>query len=1171
MVKWFLKAGENNLMQDITLSISNIKEYNQLFNAVKSNKTPILSVGLPPVSKAQLAAALHIETGRPVMILTDDQSSAKRLSDDIATFSEKEVLNIPERDFVMLDVESSSHQYDQARITALWSLTQGKKLIVSSTNAISQFTIPPETLKNAVLTILEGGTYKLNDISEKLIASGYRRSVQVEGAGQFSIRGGILDIFPPQQKTPVRVEFWGDEIDSITYFDIGSQRRGAKTSSVICLPCAETLPNMAEGGINGLCVELTMICRNRSRKHAMLEQNLQRDIELLQQNKTLAAADKYLPLIYKKTATALDYLPEDTIILIDDTSRMRESSKGFAMRIENDIQSLIERGELPPSSGYCLSFMELADALHKFSTIRLDSFLNTVSELEPKAIFHFTIPQMNAYGGQLDMAASDISSYIADGRGVVVLCGSDLRCENMCQILDDHNITAKIIDKMPKAGEVVIRQGTLSAGFDLPESKLTILTEGQLIARRAKKAANKSNRDRVKSYTDLTVGDLVVHENHGIGRFVGMERIKIDGAERDYVKIAFAGTDFLYVPATNLDLISKYIGSGQKSERTKLNKLGGTDWTKAKNRAKAAAKDLAAGLIKLYAERARQKGFAFPKDDAWQAEFEQSFPYEETDDQLRCIEEIKSDMESDRPMDRLLCGDVGFGKTEVALRAVMKCILAGKQAAILVPTTVLARQHFLTAQNRFAGYPMKIELISRYKTASEQKKILEQLEIGMIDLIIGTHKLFNKNIKFKDLGLLVIDEEQRFGVSHKEKLKEISKQVDTLTLSATPIPRTLNMALSGIRDMSAIEEPPHDRHPVQTYVLEYNEAVVFDAIRRELARGGQVYYLHNIVEDIDETASYIQRKMPNSRIGIVHGKMSQRELTKTMTQMADGEIDILVCTTIIETGIDIANANTLIIENADHMGLAQLHQIRGRVGRSSRRAFAYLTYRKGKVLSEISQKRLSAIREFAEFGSGFKIAMRDLEIRGAGNILGPEQSGHMMSVGYDLYLKLLEEAVLEEKGETPKVRTECLADLAVSANLPNNYVPDAGQRVDLYHRIALIRSKKSYSDILDELIDRYGEPPVEAVALLDIALLRSKASKAGISEIRQQKDRLIFNFAKPDIMKMSVLCGDDKFKGRLLLNAGSNPYLSIKINPEETPLELSSKVIDKYNLITEKN
>ena len=515
-------------------------------------------------------------------------------------------------------------------------------------------------------------------------------------------------------------------------------------------------------------------------------------------------------------------------------------------------------------------------------------------------------------------------------------------------------------------------------------------------------------------------------------------------------------------------------------------------------------------------------------------------------------------------MDRLLCGDVGFGKTEVALRAVMKCVLAGKQAAILAPTTVLARQHYLTSKSRFGGYPLKIELLSRYKTGSEQKKILEQLKTGMIDLIIGTHKLFNKKIAFHDLGLLVIDEEQRFGVSHKETLKEMSKQVDVLTLSATPIPRTLNMALSGIRDMSAIEEPPHDRHPVQTYVLEYNEPLVLDAIRRELARGGQVYYLHNIVESIDRTAARLQKELPDARIGVAHGKMAQRELTNAMTQMADGEIDILVCTTIIETGIDIPNANTLIIENADTMGLAQLHQIRGRVGRSSRRAFAYLTYRRGRVLSEIAQKRLSAVREFAEFGSGFKIAMRDLEIRGAGNVLGPEQSGHMMSVGYDLYLKLLEEAVMEEKGETPPQRVECAADLTLSANLPSAYVPDPGQRVDLYRRIAAIRSEDGRSDLLDELIDRYGEPPKEAVALLDIALLRAEASAAGVTEIKQDNGRLLLTFHHADFQRLSILCGDPDYKGRLLLNAGSEPYISLRLKPGETPLAMARALVGKY-------
>lgn len=726
---------------------------------------------------------------------------------------------------------------------------------------------------------------------------------------------------------------------------------------------------------------------------------------------------KYLPLIYPEGATAFDYLPSDTLILIDDTPRLREASKGFAMRIAGDIEALTERGELPPSEGYALTFAQLVEKLRAFAAVRMDTFLNSVPELAPQTLVNFTVTQMNAYGGSLDMAAADIVAYIQQGRAVAVLCASEMRCRGMYEALDLHGVPARLSPKLPPTGRVHIMEGSLSAGFEFPSLGLTVITEGQLLARRArgKTKAKKSNRDRVKSYTDLTPGDLVVHEHHGIGRFVGMESITVDGSVRDFVKIAFAGTDFLYVPATNLDLISKYIGGGSDSEKTRLNKLGGTDWAKARTRAKAAAKQLAEGLLKLYAERAKRKGFAFPADDAWQQEFEESFPYDETDDQLRCVAEIKADMESDRPMDRLLCGDVGFGKTEVALRAVMKCVLAGKQAAILVPTTVLARQHYLTAKSRFGGYPLKIELLSRYKTGSEQKKILEQLKTGMIDLIIGTHKLFNKKIAFHDLGLLVIDEEQRFGVSHKETLKEMSKQVDVLTLSATPIPRTLNMALSGIRDMSAIEEPPHDRHPVQTYVLEYNEPLVLDAIRRELARGGQVYYLHNIVESIDHTAARLQKELPDARIGVAHGKMAQRELTNAMTQMADGEIDILVCTTIIETGIDIPNANTLIIENADTMGLAQLHQIRGRVGRSSRRAFAYLTYRRGRVLSEIAQKRLSAVREFAEFGSGFKIAMRDLEIRGAGNVLGPEQSGHMMSVGYDLYLKLLEEAVMEER------------------------------------------------------------------------------------------------------------------------------------------------------------
>ncbi len=981
-----------------------------------------MAVGLPPVSKAQLAAALHLESGRPVLLLTDDEGAVRRLADDLETFAEKHVLRVPERDFVMLGVESSSRQYEQARISALWHLAEGAPLVTGSVAAFSQTCIPPQMLRDAAFTLTEGENKPLSEITAALTAAGYQRCVQVEGAGQFAVRGGILDLFPPQEAAPVRVEFWGDDIDSMAYFDVGSQRRGARVETLTCLPCAETLPGMAKGGVAGLCAQLTGILKARRKKqHPDLEQNLTRDIERLRETGTLPAADKYLPLIYPQSATAFDYLPPDTLILVDDTPRLREASKGFSMRIASDIEALTERGELPPSEGYALSFAQLVETLRRFACVRMDTFLNSVPELAPQTLVNFVVTQMNAYGGSLDMAAADIASYIGQGRAVAVLCASEMRCRSMYEALDLHDVPARLSPKLPPKGRVHIMEGSLSAGFELPTLDLTVITEGQIIARRArsKSRAKKTNRDRVKSYTDLTPGDLVVHEHHGIGRFVGMESITVDGSVRDFVKIAFAGTDFLYVPATSLDLISKYIGGGEP-EKTRLSKLGGADWAKARTRAKAAAKQLAEGLLKLYAERAKLKGFAFPADDAWQQEFEESFPYDETDDQLRCVAEIKADMESDRPMDRLLCGDVGFGKTEVALRAVMKCILAGKQAAILVPTTVLARQHYLTAKSRFSGYPLKIELLSRYKTASEQKKILEQLKTGMIDLIIGTHKLFNKKIEFHDLGLLVIDEEQRFGVSHKETLKEMSKQVDVLTLSATPIPRTkkiefhdlgllvideeqrfgvshketlkemskqvdvltlsatpiprtLNMALSGIRDMSAIEEPPHDRHPVQTYVLEYNEPLVLDAIRRELARGGQVYYLHNIVESIERTAARLQKQLPDARIAVAHGKMTQRELTSAMThgqvyylhnivesiertaarlqkqlpdariavahgkmtqreltsamtQMADGEIDILVCTTIIETGIDIPNANTLIIENADTMGLAQLHQ-----------------------------------------------------------------------------------------------------------------------------------------------------------------------------------------------------------------------------------------------------
>ena len=1148
-------------MTEITKSITYLKEYRQLKEVLLAGRTPLLAVGLSPIHKAHLAAALGLDTGRPVLVLTDDDSAAARFSSDLQGFAELPVLQIPARDMVMVDVAGVSRGYEQRRLAALDALSSAR-FAVASVQAAAQRTLPPAALQSAVVTIAAGEEAPLDELTHQLTRAGYERCIQVEGTGQFSVRGGILDVFPPQAGHPYRIEFWDDEVDSIATFDVGSQRRLEQVEALRCLPCMETLPHLAPGGVKGLAKAVRGTLSTRRKKHKDLQANIERDAERLEQTGSLPAADKYLPLVYPEMATTLDYLPEDAIVLIEDTPRLRDAAHDFAARIGDDVTALLERGEMPPGlDGYALDFAALCRMPR--AILRLDSFLNNVPELAPQHLENFIANQMNAYGGNLDMASADIRSYTEQGRAVAVICGSELRCRNMRDALTEAGIRAEISDLLPRAGHVCIMEGTLSAGFEYPDLGLVVITEGQVLARRKKAAPRKSNRDRVKSFTDLTPGDLVVHEHHGIGRFVGMERMTVDGAERDFIKIAFAGTDFLYVPATSLDLISKYIGGGEP-ERVRLNKLGGADWSRSKARAKAAAKELAEGLIKLYAERAKIKGFAFPADDAWQREFEDAFPYEETEDQLRCIAEIKMDMESDRPMDRLLCGDVGFGKTEVALRAVMKCVLAGKQAAILVPTTVLARQHYLTALQRFQGHPVTIELLTRYKTGSEQTKLLQKLEAGSVDIVIGTHKLFNKKIKFKNLGLLVIDEEQRFGVSHKETLKEMSKTVDVLTLSATPIPRTLNMALSGIRDMSSIEEPPLDRHPVQTFVLEQNDGVLLDAIRRELSRGGQVYYLHNRVESIERCAAQLQQRLPDARIGIVHGKMAQKEIAAVMNAMADGEVDILVCTTIIETGIDIPNANTLIIEDADNLGLAQLHQIRGRVGRSSRHAYAYLCYRRGKALSEIAQKRLSAIREYAAFGSGFKIAMRDLEIRGAGNVLGPEQSGHMMSVGYDLYLKLLEEAVQEEKGETPKPRVDCAAELLLSANLPSSYVPDAGQRVDLYRRIALIRTGEQKSDMLDELIDRFGEPPAEAVALLDIALLRSQASEQGISEIKQQDGRLLLTFAETDFARLSALCGDDAFRGRLLLGAGASPYLSLRLNKDETPLDMAETLVEKY-------
>ena len=1148
-------------MNEITKSITFLKEYKQLKQAVDEGKTPVLAVGLSAIHKAHLAAALGLDTGRPVLVLTDDDNAANRFAADLRGFSERDIVQLPSRELVMADVVGVSRGYEQRRLAALDELAEAH-FAVASVQAAAQRTMPPEALKAAIVSLATGETAPLDELAQSLTRAGYERCVQVEGTGQFSIRGGILDVFPPQAEHPYRVEFWDDEIDSISTFDVGSQRRLEQCECLRCLPCMESIPALAKGGAAGLAkAVLALTSTRRKKQHADLQTNLERDAERLRETGSLPAADKYMPLIYPEMATAFDYLPENAIVIIEDTPRLRDAVRDFHARVADDVTALLERGEMPPALGeYALDFVGVCSV--KRQILRLDSFLNNVAELTPQHLENFIANQMNAYGGNLDMASADIRSYTEQGRAVAVVCGSALRCQNMLDALTDTGLNVKISDLLPKGGCVNIMEGTLSAGFEYPDLGLVVMTEGQVLARRKKTQVKKSNRDKVKSYTDLTPGDLVVHEHHGIGRFIGMERMTVDGSERDFIKIAFAGTDFLYVPATSLDLISKYIGGGD-NERVRLNTLGGADWSKAKARAKAAAKELAEGLIKLYAERAKVKGYAFPPDDAWQREFEEDFPYEETDDQLRCIAEIKDDMQSDRPMDRLLCGDVGFGKTEVALRAAMKAVLDGKQVAILVPTTVLAQQHYTTALNRFRGFPVNIGALSRFSTPQQQRKVLSDLRTGTLDLVVGTHKLLQKDVEFHDLGLLIVDEEQRFGVTHKEKLKELARGVDVLTLSATPIPRTLNMALSGLRDMSTIEEPPHDRYPVQTFVLEYAEPVLIDAMRREIERGGQVYYLHNRVESIEQCAARIKRALPDAEIAVAHGKMSEEELSDVMQRMDEGEVQILVCTTIIETGIDIPNVNTLIIEDADKLGLAQLHQIRGRVGRSSRHAYAYLTFRRGKVLTEIAEKRLNAIRDYAEFGSGFKIAMRDLEIRGAGNLLGAAQSGHMISVGYDLYLKLLEEAVLEERGEPSPEESACTADLDVTANIDKAYVTSGEQRMDLYRRMAGIRSQSDADELLDEIVDRYGDPPRGVMNLIAIALLRARASAAGIRDIAQKGRTLRFRLAQFDFAVVSRVAG--QYQKRMFVEPKSEePAITLQLTAKEDPLQAAERFVKTY-------
>ena len=1165
-------------MQQFLKILASIPEVAELIRRVEEGGCPAAVNGLQPVQRACVGAAVAYAQKRPAVFVCGDEQEARQLAGDLETLlGGKPPVTLYAREWQIRPSAVASRDWERGRLAALYALAQGGvPAVVATADALMARTLPPALLRSLSISLEAGGRMDLKDLADRLLSAGYVRCQQVESIGQFAVRGGILDVFSPLMEQPVRCEFFGDEIDSMGAFDPGTQRRTANIDRALLLPAAEVLPRCAEGGLEGLAEKLLALANRLEKKdpNHPAAARLREDGERLKNGAVPDGMDRYLSAVYPEAAAGVHYLPEDAIVFLCESGRVDERVKGTLLQNRQDIEALLEAGVLTGDfAKLLLSAEELYAELERFPVIMADSLPTSRQPLRPRGLLSINARQLSSYGGSLETAVSDLEQYRKNGSAVLLLCGNEGRAHNLHRLLADRGIPSSL-DRMgaamPGPGEIRISLGALSAGCEWPVLRLAVLTEGQLItpARRRAHVKKESNRQKIQSYTDLKPGDLVVHVHHGVGRFAGIQRMPVDGVEKDYIKIGYAGGDCLYVPATQLDLVSKYIGGGEDGEsRQKLNKLGGTEWSKQKIKAKKAVKDLAKGLTKLYAERQRLPGFAFSPDSPWQQEFEDAFPYAETDDQLRAITEIKRDMEKPRPMDRLLCGDVGYGKTEVALRAVMKCVLDGKQAAILVPTTVLAQQHYATAMGRFQNFPVKIEVLSRFTTPKEAKRILEAAKAGSVDLLIGTHKLLQKNMEFKDLGLLIIDEEQRFGVTHKERLKEMSRQVDVLTLSATPIPRTLNMALSGLRDMSTIEEPPADRQPVQTYVLEHDWAILEDAMRKELSRGGQIYYLHNRVESIDMTASRIQKMLgPEVRVVTGHGQMGESELSAVMHAMVDGEADILVCTTIIETGIDISNVNTLIIEDADRMGLAQLHQIRGRIGRSARRAYAYLTFRRGKILQETASKRLAAIREYVEFGSGFRIAMRDLEIRGAGNLLGPEQSGYLMSVGYDLYLKLLEEAVLEEQGETQKIETECSADLTVNANIPERYVPSSEQRMDLYRRIAAIRSSEDASDLLDEMLDRYGEAPKSVLTLLDVALLRAAAAKAGVSDISQKKDILRFQLAQFRPEAVVSVCGMSKYRQRLTVAAGDQPGLTLKLRPNTNALDAALTLVEDLQL-----
>lgn len=1142
-----------------------------LLRASEKNMLPAGVTGLSYLNKVHLIHSLCEESKARAIIITGDEGEAVKIKEDLNTlFASEDTLLYPARDFSLSSTAGQSREYEHLRLGVLGRMLEGDyKAVVCSIEAAMQFTIPPDVLLSRSFVIEQGMDISIEKAREILVNAGYSPCEMVEGSGQFAVRGGILDFYPPDAPNPIRAEFWGDSIDTMGYFEIVSQRRTENVDKIKITPSVEVLTG---DGLK-LAEKIEKLAASLRGKAVKARQSLNRDAEMLRSGLKPASTDKYIPLIYENTSTVLNYA-DDALLFVSDTAKVKERGNAAQTLLLEDIKDFLESGELCRGlDRFALTWAEMKDEYEQRGAIYLDTFARGSFDTPIKTLINMDGRTLAPWGGDYSLLKEDIVPALQSGWCVAVMAGTEKAAQALCEMLSEDGIPAAAYSEYPSSflkKSVNVLSGGLSGGLEYPAEKFMLISRGRASLLKPKQISRKKrSKEGFNSLDELHRGDYIVHSVHGIGIFDGITKLEVGGVTKDYIKIKYAKEDVLFVPVTQLDLVSKYVGPGEEGRAVKINKLGTQEWKKTRTRVRSAVKDMAKELIKLYAARQNAPGYAFMPDTDMQNDFERRFAYDETDDQLRSIYEIKHDMEKKCPMDRLLCGDVGFGKTEVALRAAFKCIAEGKQCAMLVPTTVLAFQHYQTIIKRFEGFPVEVEMISRFRTAKQQEQIIKGLKRGSIDMIVGTHRLISKDIEFKDLGLVIVDEEQRFGVAQKEKLKERFPNVDVLTLSATPIPRTLNMAMSGIRDMSMLEEAPQDRHPVQTYVIEHDMGIIAQALEKELRRGGQAYYLHNRVDTIERTAAKIQELLPEARIGIAHGKMTEEALSTVWKNLLEGEIDILVCTTIIETGVDVPNANTLIVENADRLGLAQLHQIRGRVGRSARRASAYLTFTRGKELSDVATRRLTAIREYTEFGSGFKIAMRDLEIRGAGNILGAQQHGHMEAVGYDLYLKMLARAVSEEKGEVSdkEPEQECLIDIQIQAHIPDDYIESVPQRLAAYRRIADIRNPDDADDVVDEFIDRYGDPPPCVEGLIRVALLRNTAISQGIYEIGQKGDCVLLYSENINMKKVSVL--GKEMKGRILVGAGKKPYISVKSSEDMPPVEALAKALSIMSWVKE--